>query len=224
MIFIYINLFSIAANLHEKLKDAGILFNQFGYPILPPDSILNEIPEEIIPFEHRYECKDPNKTVLCHFVNDELLYTRLKFLDDDIEKLNGYMGVTGFDLSPRQGYDIHLQKFNIYLSQMVNAYRAMNGIKILPNFRTGDLSTLDCLNSYPPKSTFAVGTLGCARGNVEANKLLLKAKILCARPKRFLIYGTLKDCYAEILNDYGIPYRVYENHQKVSRRKYKEAI
>lgn len=217
-----INLFSIAAYLYEKLQKGGICFNQKGYPIIPPEMLITKVPEEIIPFEHRNDCINPKTTVLCHFGNDELLYRRLKKLDEDIDECRNYMGVTGFDLSPRRGYDVHYQEFNQVLNQMVNAYRALHGIHILPNFRTGDISTIDSLSSNPPNSIYVAGTLGCARGYVLQNKILLKTKILYARPRELLIYGTLQNEYSAIMDEYGQPYRVYDDYQRNSRRKAKE--
>ena len=66
------NLFKIAENLQQALVDAGVRFTLDGYPIIPDEMILQDYPDEMVPFEHRNTCKDPQKTVLTHFSNDEL--------------------------------------------------------------------------------------------------------------------------------------------------------
>lgn len=207
------NLFKIADNLHAKLVDAGVTFNKDGYPIVPPKMILNEYSEEMIPYEYRHTCRNPQKTILTHFANDEFLYRRLRCLDHDIEVFKSYMGVVGFDLSPRIGWNLEQQRFNLLINQMVNAYRAIHGVKILPNFRIGDISTISALDSFPSNALFAVGTLGCSRGYISINEILLKTKILYKRPKGLLIYGKLKKEYQRILEEFGIPYRVYEDYK-----------
>ena len=100
------NLFKIAENLQQALVDAGVRFTLDGYPIIPEEMILQDYPDEMVPFEHRNTCKDLHKTVLTHFSNDELLYRRLRHIDEDIEICKSYMGVAGFDLSPRLGWKV----------------------------------------------------------------------------------------------------------------------
>ena len=173
--------------------------------------IVDSVPDELIPFEHRNACNDPKKTILTHFANDELLYRRLRNLEKDIEICKNFMGVVGFDLSPRLGWSIEQQKFNLLLNQLVNAYRAVNGVKILPNFRIGDLSTISALNSYPSNCLFAVGTLGCSKGYQTINSVYLKTKLLYKRPKGLLIYGKLLPEYQDILEEQDIEYQVYDD-------------
>ena len=214
-----INLIALANDLRLKLEAAGIPFNSSGYPIVPADMLIKELPAEIVPFGHRKSCRYPERTILCFFSKDELLYRRLRKLDEDNELCREYMGVCGFDLSPCIGYDKKLQEFNLLLNQLVNAYRIINGVKVLPNFRIGDLDTLSSLLSYPAGTWYAAGTLGCARGWVDENIYLLKAKLLYARPGHLLIYGPLRNEYAEILKETGQDYTVFNDYQRVSRAK-----
>lgn len=205
------NLFKIAENLKKVLVDLGVCFNSDGYPIIPEEMILQDYPDEMVPFEHRNTCKNPKRTVLTHFSNDELLYRRLKHIDEDIEICKSYMGVVGFDLSPRLGWNIEQQKFNILINQMVNAYRAVNGVKILPNFRIGDIDTISSLDSFPSNCLYAVGTLGCSNGYVSINLFYLRTKLLYKRPNGLLIYGKLMPQYRTVLDEFGVSYRLYED-------------
>lgn len=215
------NLFSIADELSSHLIKAGVIFTEDGYPIIPDEMILKKYPDEIIPFEHRNTCINKNTTVLSHFSNDELLYRRLRNLEKDISICKEYMGVVGFDLSPRLGWSLEQQKFNLLLNQLVNAFRAVNGVKIIPNFRIGELSTISALDSYPPNSLFVVGTLGCSKGYKSINSTMLRTKLLYKRPEGILVYGKLHLEYQHIIEEFGIPYRVYQDFKSscYSRKK-----
>lgn len=210
------NLYFLSDYLYNYLIQHGIEFNQYGYPLIPEECIIREEPEEMIPYEHRNACMNPAKTTICYFSNDETLYPRLNKLDADIKALSKYMGVCGFDLSPRREYDKSLQEFNLLLNRMIDAYRAVNGIKILPNFRTGNISTLNSLSAYPSKSFYVAGTLGCFRRQVVQGDILLRAKILYARPKKLFIYGKLRQVYRETLNEFGQDYRCFEDFRSAS--------
>ncbi len=165
--------------------------------------LLNEEPEEIVPFDNKNSCKNPNRSVVCYYEKDEKLYRRLLKLDSDTIILKKYMAVAGFDLSPRLQTDLKNQKFNILLNRMIDVYRATNGIKILPNFRIGDLETLDSLSTYPVGSCFAVGTLDCSCWKVtEADLSYMMAKLLYIRPSKLFIYGKLKEEYKRILEKF----------------------
>lgn len=205
------NLFKIADELYFYLTNVGIKFTENGYPIIPDEMILRNYPDEIIPFEHRNACINKHVTVLSHFSNDELLYRRLRNLEKDINICKEYMGVVGFDLSPRLGWNLEQQKFNLLINQLVNAYRAVNGIKILPNFRIGELSTISVLDSYPSNCLFAAGTLGCSRGYKSINSIILRTKLLYKRPNGLLVYGKLHLEYQNVLDELDIPYRVYQD-------------
>ena len=215
------NLFKMAENLHQSLADAGIRFTPDGYPIIPNEMILKDYPDEMVPFEHRNTCKNPRKTVLTQFSNDDLLYRRLRHIDKDIEICKSYMGVAGFDLSPRLGWNVEQQKFNLLINQMVNAYRAIHGVKILPNFRMGDISTISALDSFPSHGIYAVGTLGCSQGYTAINSVYLSTKLLYKMPDGLLIYGKLMPRYQAILDEFGVPYRVYEDFKSSCYRRKK---
>lgn len=214
-----INLFEFAADLQNELKNSGIVFSDDGYPIFTEDMLLKEEPTYVLPIGQTYAAIDKSKTLLVSFSNDANIYKQWETLKADIPKYKEYLGVAGFDLSPRINWDINLQKFNILLNMMVNAYLAINGIKIMPNFRTGCLETMHVLNHYPQGSWYAVGALGCARGHVRLNEMYLRTKIILTDPNMLIYYGKLKPEYESILNEMGIPYKVFPDFQRVSRGK-----
>lgn len=202
--------------LYTFLTRQGINFNVHGYPMIPEECILQEVPDEIVPYDHRKACKNPSRTVICYFAKDQRLYPRLDKLDEDIDKLRGYLAVGGFDLSPKREHDKSLQEFNLLINRMVDAYRAVHGIKILPNFRTGSIDTIDALSSYPSGSSFLVGTLGCSQRYLKQGDVLLRAKLLYARPKKLFIYGPLKDCFMKTLNEFGQEYIKFSDYRSSS--------
>jgi len=164
-----INLIEYADDLYITLKSQGIEFNKNGLPIFPKELLLYETPLELLPFNHRNETKDKSRTVISFYEEDEELYRHLNNLDFVAGECAGYMGITGFDLSPCIYWNIQQQKFNILLSQMITLYIVLKGSKVIPNYRIGLLETLPALLSYPKDSMFCVGSLGCSRKKIILN-------------------------------------------------------
>ena len=133
------NLYEIENFFREELIKAGVRFTSDGYPIFQEEWILYETPKYIYPYEHRNATTDKKNTVLCFFMNDKPLYKRIIKLPDDLNNYRDYLGVIGFDLSPVIGWQTDYQRFNILLSQLATAYLGINGIKIIPNFRIGNI-------------------------------------------------------------------------------------
>jgi len=205
------SIYTTAEYLFTFLVKHGIKFNIHGYPVIPAECILQDTPEEIVPFDHRNACNSPSKTVICFFSKDQRLYPRLGTLDKDIGKLRRYLAVGGFDLSPRREHDPSLQEFNLLLNRMIDAYRALHDIKILPNFRTGSIDTINSLSSYPSGSNFLVGTVGCAQRHLQQGDILLRAKLIYARPEMLFVYGPFKSLYQATLDELGQEYRHFED-------------
>lgn len=114
-------------------------------------------------------------------------------------------------MSPNIFWPAEQQLFNILLSQLYTAYLAVNGIKIIPNWRIGDLSTLKVLNSYPRDIQYVVGTLGSIRNNKTLGLEYLRAKVIVSSPSRLLIYGKIASEYVQELHELGIPYIQYDD-------------
>lgn len=212
-----IDKYTIAAELEKFVKEKGVSFIE-DFPAIPQDMLIREIPNEILPFPNHLKAKNPAKTLLCNFSNDEILYESLARLEDRVSIAKGFMGICGFDFSAREGDDETNQDFYLYLNKLLDAYFALNGIKVLPNFRiSGKLSSLQVFHIYPPKTWYAVGTLGCAKGHIAENETLLRYKLIFARPSHLLVYGVIKEEYKKILESNGIPYTVFEDYARRSR-------
>lgn len=208
------DLLYVFEELRKEAVGAGIRFNEWGYPIFPDEIFLREEPERILPFRQRSAVKDKSQTVLAFFDADRYLYPRLLRYKEDAFTLAGYLGVCGLDLSPRINLDVVQQRFNILLSQLYTLYLGIHGIPVLPNFRTGNSDTFTCLQSYPAGINYAVGTLGCARGDLALNDWYLRQKILLTRPRKLFFYGTLHPSLQSTLLNFGIDYRVYMDYKR----------
>ncbi len=195
--------------LYNQVKEYGIKFNKYNYPIFPEEFILREIPEDILPYEHRKAAKNKQKTIVCFFAEDEQLYKNFKNLETVAENCSEYMGIAGFDLSPCVYWDIKQQKLNILLSQLVTLRIAISGVKILPNFRIGDLNTIQALSSYPNNTIYSVGSLGCSKRVSKFNPIQFRAKLIYARPQGLIYYGKLLEPYQIMLDELGIKYKVF---------------
>ncbi len=220
-----INLVEVAESLFLKLRQRGVCFTQDGFPIFKRDMILDAVPNDIIPYKYIKSTTDKDVKAICFFQEDELLYPRLTSLEKDIPLFREYLGVCGLDLSPNLFWPIEQQLFNILLSQLYTAYLAVNRIKIIPNWRIGDLRTLKILDSYPRGSQFVVGTLGSVRNNKSSGIYYVRAKALASSPSRLLIYGKLESEYRQELIELGIPHIQYDDimskrNAEIRRRKY----
>lgn len=133
--------------------------------------------------------------------------------------MDNHKGFGGFDFSPRINWDVNLQRFNLLLSKLADAFLAINGVKLMPNFRTGCLDTFEVLSIYPPNTWYSVGALGCGRGRIKINEMYLRTKLIVTNPNMLIYYGKLKPEYAHILDEYGVQYKVFADFQRLSRRK-----
>ena len=217
-----INIYDIASWLYHELLQNDIQFNDEGYPIFKSEFILWQKPNYIIPFNHRNAAPKKSETVLCFFMNDKLLYKRLANLKNDLKLFSSYLGICGFDLSPRMGWDEDLQKFNILLSQMATVWLALHGIKIIPNFRTGCYSTLSSLSVYPKNLPVAIGALGCWKKKLSLKEILyFKLKLFLMNPVFICIYGILEDEILEEIQDSGIDFKSFSDFRTICRNKEK---
>lgn len=224
-----LNKYTIVAELENFLAEHKVA-SKNGYPVIPDDMLIKEFPEQILPHPNRNKSRNPAHTLISNFSNDEILFGSMKEIDERIKSWSNFMGISGFDFSARKGDDANNQNFYLYLNKLLGAYVAFHGIRIFPNFRIGgDIKSMRILNLYPPKSWFIAGTLGCANGHVFENVVLLKQKLLFARPTGLAIYGVLKNEYKSILDDSGVIYSVYKDFRSASwnesrKRRVNEAI
>ncbi|WP_140992173.1 DUF4417 domain-containing protein, partial [Bifidobacterium sp. UTCIF-36] len=212
-------LFDVFAYLCAELLASGITFTKDGYPIFPEHIMLGCNPNDIsemIDWRNRNKAENPANTIIVMYLDDEFLYRRLFRLKQDLPEYKRFLAVAGFDLSPRIGMDPELQRFNITLGMMATIWLGLHGVRIIPNWRIGDQSTLPALNAYPRNAMFAVGTLGCSHGtkqDKDYGEIMLRTKVLITDPQLLLIYGPLLEQNRMLMDKLGIPYKLWREYR-----------
>lgn len=205
----------IAFELESQLIQAGVAFGEDGFPIPDPAMVCHRIPTgvELHTIDRLCEAHDLKRTIGVSFLPDKLIYRRLEHLEEDIPLYRELMAFGGFDLSPRVSMPPTISRMNLLINMMATIRVGLSGVPLIPNFRTGGIASVRLLSVWPKRCPYVVGTLGCARGDVEHNLAMLKAKLLIADPSELLIYGTLQDVYRRELDEQGTPYRVFADRR-----------
>nr|WP_162178419.1 DUF4417 domain-containing protein [Bifidobacterium cuniculi] len=167
----------------------------------------------MIDWNNRLQSKNPQDTVITMFMNDDSLYRRLFRLSSDLPEYKRFMGVSGFDFSPRPDMPLEMQQFHILVNMLATLWLGIHGVPIVPNWRIGSEETLSALTSYPADTQFAVGTLGCARRHISTNITLLCQKLIVTQPKSLLVYGALRPQFQAVLEQEHIDFRVYREYR-----------
>ena len=218
------NLFTLYAELYNELRKHKIGFSKSGFPYFRKSFFVTKSPSEILPFRNRLKCKNKKTTALSTFCDDLFIYPRLKNLKADLPIYKEYYAVVVFDLSPRAEWKTEQQRFNICLNQMAAIYLALNGVKLIGNFRIGNHTTYDALHSYPNNTPFCVGTLGCTKEKDRSDIYLFEQKILINAPKECWLYGRSENKQiTNVLKDYSIKYEVFKDFRTQSYAKTLEA-
>ena len=95
-----INLYKIISDLEKYLNDKEVVFKD-GFPIIPKEQLLQEIPQEILPHPHHLKARNPSETIICNFSQDDILYLTVKEIDQRIAIWKNFKGMCGFDFSAR---------------------------------------------------------------------------------------------------------------------------
>ena len=182
--------------LDEKitfLKQNGIMFVN-GMPVIPSAALYTGIPHMVETYAHRHcvPCEKRPETLLAFFDNDDNLTNRLFKIDDEIEELKQYGGICGFDLSACITMLRPRQKISLLVCAVFNCYVALHGVKVLPNCRVGDLTTMSLIDTIPPYTNLISGELGCHNNSLKMygiHQLRLIAKKV--GPDIMFVYGNL---------------------------------
>ena len=204
--------------MRDEIVEAGVSFDRNGMPQVPQSMLLGDAPYEILPFEHRKACKEKKKTLICFFSQDYLLERRLRRMYDDLPEYQKYMGVTGFDMSIRIGMSLDAQLRMAKINKIVDCWFAIHDVKVVPNFRTGDLASISHILNHGNGIQYSAGIIGCKRGSSALDDAILRAKIIYSRPSRILTYGNPSKNSARILKDFGVNYKSYVDFVERSRR------
>lgn len=101
------DLCKIADDFVRYLQDKGIKFNEMGFPIFKREMFLEELPEQIIPYDYRKNriVTNPKKTLLNFYCSDARIYPRLEKVLDEIPEYGKYMGAVAMDITVTSDMD-----------------------------------------------------------------------------------------------------------------------
>lgn len=188
------------------LKDHGIIFKK-GIPQLPIEYTYTGTPSAVSTFAYRNDIPEAAKenALLTYFMFEDKLWPRLAKIDDDIEILKEYGGVSGFDLSPSIGMLRPRQRLSILVNAIHACYLGTKGIKILPNYRAGDFGTLCAADYFPDECSFIVGNLGCTNNGFKAyGEYQLDIVLQKKNPSILFVYGSIfKREAARLIRQHG---------------------
>lgn len=213
------NELEIVRSYTNHLRERGVSFTSSGFPIFKKEWLIENKPKAIMPFDRRNEIVSNEKeTSICFFEDDMRLYPRFDKVFEEISILKKYHSVCMMDVSISPLMDIRLQNMNLLLNMLYICVLAVNDIKIIPFFRSGDISTVHILKeSFKDSPYWVMGALGTQRNkNSNFYDRLFRCKCLELNPKCLLIYGTPSKETLDAINDYEILYEVYEDFRTLS--------
>ena len=181
---------------------------------------IDNKPLMIAPFSKRiYYHQDKKNISLCFFEKDEHLYPRLNKAFEEINIFRNYHSVCMMDISISPLMLDEVQQINLLINLLYICVLAVNGIKIIPSFRTASFETIKLLRESVGSSQYwAMGAVGTQRiRNNSFYEYLFREKCLLIMPKQLLIYGKPNKATISTLNNYGINTKnVYEDFRNLS--------
>lgn len=204
------------------LKEHGVEFFEDGFPKFKSEWLITNKPLAIAPFNKKqYYWQNKRDISICYFGKDEHLYPRLDKVFEEIEMLKEYHSVCMMDVSISPLMLDEVQRMNLLLNLLYICIIAVNNIKIIPSFRTGETETLTLLmKSVGYSKYWVMGTVGTQQVRSNAfYEYLFRTKCLLIMPKKLLSYGRPNSNTAQCLKDYGIECNIYKDFRALSYSK-----
>lgn len=188
------------------LKKEGIKFKN-GIPQLPKEYIYMDKPKALTTFATRKDIQDEyvKDAILVFYMYEERLWPRLYKIDQDIKIMKKFAGIGGFDLSPSINTLRPRQKMSILINAIHSSYCGSKGVKILPNYRSGDLGTISIANYFPNNVNFIIGNHGCNNKFKHYGEYIIDIIFMEKRIDTLYVYGSIsKTAIMSLINNYGI--------------------
>lgn len=204
------------------LKERGVEFYEDGFPKFKLEWFITDSPLVIAPFNKRqYYWQSKRDISICYFGKDEHIYPRLDKVFEEIEILKEYHSVCMMDVSISPLMLDEVQRMNLLLNLLFICLIAVNNIKIIPSFRTGNFETLKMLiRSVGFSKYWVMGTVGTQQIRSNAfYEYLFRTKCLLIMPNVLLSYGRPNSNTIQCLNDYGIECKTYKDFRALSYSK-----
>ena len=207
-VFMYkFNIITWSDNEITKLKNQGIIFKN-GVPQLPEEYIYKDTPHNVSTFMYRNDIPvdQRKKSLLCFYMFEKNLWPRLYKIESDISVAREYGGIVGLDLSPCLGMLRPRQKLSIIINAIYSCCFGLAGIKVMPNYRPGDIGTVCAADFFPDNCSFMIGNLGCNRnGFKDYGMYTLKMALRKKSIDILYVYGSISKSDAFKLNKlYGV--------------------
>lgn len=206
----------------KYLKKHKVKFTNDGFPLLRSEWFSTTKPKIIAPYNKRQYYRQNKKDIsICCFIKDEVLYPRLDKILDEVSTLSEYHSVCMMDISISPLMLDEVQRMNLLINLLFTCVVAVNNIKVIPSFRTGNFETLQLLErSVGRPSYWVMGLVGTQKNARNAFfEYLFRAKCILLSPKHLLIYGQPNIGTASCLKEYGIEYDVYKDFRTLSYSK-----
>lgn len=178
------------------VKDAKFTSNE-EYPILRKEMISTELLKKIMPFDKAIIFQgNLSDTYICFFTADEKFERVRKNPKKYLNFFKRTAGIIGFDFSIHSDMTVVKQKSQMNDNLSITYYYGNEGIKIIPNIRTGINELNDEFYSAIPKhSMIAVGTHGFIKTKPEQAEwyCCLEEVIEKLQPSTIIVYGTLSN-------------------------------
>ena len=206
--------------LINYLNENGVECDEKGWPIFKKEWFLTEIPDKVVPYNHRNDIRivDKTKTIICHYCADKYIYPRISKVLKDIPEYKKFMGVIQSDVTITSNMDIELQETIMLLNSLYIAVLGVNGVKIVANTRCGNIITQNNLKCFPKGIIWASGFLGCAKSRNATEAYEYIQKIINIQPSCLLIYGKHDKFVEELLDNSNIKHKHYIDFHQWERR------
>lgn len=204
------------------LKEHNVKFFDDGFPKFKHEWFISDSPKVVAPFNKRqYYLQNKRDISICYFEKDEHLYPRLDKIFKEIDILKEYHSVCMMDISISPLMLDEVQRMNLLLNLLFICIVAVNGIKIIPSFRTGDFETLVLLKRSVGNSRYWVmGAVGTQMNRSNSfYDYLFRTKCLFFMPEVLLSYGRPNKNTTQCLKEYGIEYIEYRDFRFLSYSK-----
>ena len=189
----------------------------YDFPIIMP---TYDKPNALIRFSKCLKSKNYNCWV--HFYEDDYLFRRIwlhprKYLPI-LKKFNG---VILPDFSVYRDMPFAMQIWNIYRSRAIGFWLQLNGIKVIPNLRFGDVRTYEiCCDGISKGCVISFGTHGLMKNRTDRYIVVegIASIINYLKPSCVVIYGSADEHIRTICQQLNIELLVFKDsyYQKIS--------
>ncbi len=199
------------------LEKEGMKFKD-GWPLFTKDMFLNEWADLVVPYDFRNSrvVNNPQRTVLCFYTPDKRIYPRLEKVLKEIPEYKRFMGCIATDVTVTEDMDDNWQDFIMLLNLLFLGVLAVNGVKVVPNFRYGTKLSQKNLMNIPKGILWSASFLGCR--NDLPHDFVFISGILRVQTSGLMIYGKHDFCAEEKLKTCGIPFRCYSDYHTLCKR------